>query len=307
MNPSRARAFTLVEMLVVIALIGVLIAMLMPAMATARDTFYSTQCMKNLRTIFDAQNTWRSDNNTEQFATGPFWTDQVQTYMENRNEALMCPNGPNLVGSDPSRLRSCLRIPDIAFAIYGGGDAGKNNLKGNLDHIITLSPDMNESSKYWTTKTQRGPNTWFWGIEDGGWNSDPDIWCEITTDNYGNVTRFRVLNKPDEPSGYRYGLMLRGQLVRGLEWYKDTAVQDVNVDISEYGWAYSDYGMSRGAYENHYGSAQRPDPKLFFILDYPKSVADYAQIGGGGVNNEEDAGPDFFILDPENWSPPPRF
>ncbi len=47
----RARAFTLVELLVVIAIIAVLIAILLPALTKARQSAQQTQCASNLRQI----------------------------------------------------------------------------------------------------------------------------------------------------------------------------------------------------------------------------------------------------------------
>src|SRR5207237_1779482 len=50
-NFSLRRAFTLVELLVVIAIIGTLVALLLPAVQTARESSRRAQCSNNLKQI----------------------------------------------------------------------------------------------------------------------------------------------------------------------------------------------------------------------------------------------------------------
>jgi prepilin-type N-terminal cleavage/methylation domain-containing protein/prepilin-type processing-associated H-X9-DG protein len=70
-NALLHRAFTLTELLVVIAVVAVLISLLMPALAAARRQALDTECLNNLRTLGLAMDSYAIQNNGRLPSAGP--------------------------------------------------------------------------------------------------------------------------------------------------------------------------------------------------------------------------------------------
>lgn len=60
-NASIRKAFTLVELLIVLAIIGLLAAILFPAFKSAREKAYQANCASNLQQIYQAVQLYRQD------------------------------------------------------------------------------------------------------------------------------------------------------------------------------------------------------------------------------------------------------
>jgi prepilin-type N-terminal cleavage/methylation domain-containing protein/prepilin-type processing-associated H-X9-DG protein len=72
LNDRRREAFTLVELLVVTGILAVLIAILLPALGSARRAARTVQCAANLRTILQGMQIYATQNNSA--IPGSPWT-----------------------------------------------------------------------------------------------------------------------------------------------------------------------------------------------------------------------------------------
>ncbi|MGN6626472.1 MAG: type II secretion system protein [Tepidisphaeraceae bacterium] len=86
---SKAKAFTLVELLVVIGIIALLISILLPALTKARGAAASVKCMANMRSIMQGMQMYASQNHD--WIPGAYTSGQ---YLLSQNDTYSTPHGP---------------------------------------------------------------------------------------------------------------------------------------------------------------------------------------------------------------------
>jgi prepilin-type N-terminal cleavage/methylation domain-containing protein/prepilin-type processing-associated H-X9-DG protein len=146
-----SRGFTLVELLIVIAIIAMLITILSPAVTRSRESARRVQCVNNVRQLSMAWLIYANDNK------GRFCNSETQGLPPwNPNQWLMYPGGPSMAAIQSSQYAGIYNIfhlagypdpqPEIFWSWIGAGVAGFSVDEGMLwpysrKHDIYKCPD----------------------------------------------------------------------------------------------------------------------------------------------------------------------
>ena len=158
----KNRAFTLIELLMVIAVIGILASLLLPALSRAKAAAHKTVCLNNQRQIGIARQLYANDNDGF-LVTGGDWNSPLcYSYLDGQTNLFNCPA--------EKRVSKFLQASGWPVSSSHGLLGRSFWPWGYLQNDFGLKPDrLINGFKYWGisgSPSQGSPGGWTRGIRD---------------------------------------------------------------------------------------------------------------------------------------------
>jgi prepilin-type N-terminal cleavage/methylation domain-containing protein len=279
MYACRKRGFTLVELMVVIAVIGLLAAVIVPYFHRVFETEYRVACANHLHKLGQAYQTRAASAiiNTGQRTTvlPTAWQLDLLSYVGKSKDVFLCPADPNAEVTDNSGLK------EIYIEIFTSGRAGDYNsnewnvyldedaasewvwrLSEEQFKQLEATPGHGKNYAYGGYVPGANPNLYYFVFEDQGWRGggDKDYWDLMLRIEYTGSAY--ALTPIPGAAGYAFSL------ARGEEPNKEMLIFDaeVNTKTIEIPAGFGSYGMNSVA--GKFGAKGR-----LLLLDYASGIA----------------------------------
>jgi len=314
-----AAGFTLVELLVVVAIIGILMALLLPAVQGTRESGRTAQCKANLKNLADAYYQLGARKGQHATVQLPYsWTGDLLEFCEDNDQVLLCPNDDDLDersgGGGGANTQGVIKFmgavpPNVVFnQIESNHEARLYLERGNYRLPSPVTVDFSTPGVF-NNRGQRTQKTIKAGtaVDVYYLNFDPVKSQHARIENasihfsgriLGIICYNGTLNNTDKSLGAPGTKYPTGQGARGYENGAEIVTLNdgmngftINRFISTFpgentriitepgGVARTSYGMNSQA-----TSSQVLEPTQVMLVDYRKSVIDMDYRGG---NNDD--------------------
>lgn len=186
--PNQRLAFTLIELLTVIAIIGILAAILIPTVASVRDSAKSSVCVSNLRQIGLAASIYALDNNDRLpnagTGTDPEWARTLADYISVPHTEVasifVCPSVT--VPVQPSSNQNDVVV---TYGMHGGlmprgqPAVSLGQIERPTDVILAADMCQDPNNRGWTPNSIEQPSIFV--SQSGGRGGDVDLEAAIST------------------------------------------------------------------------------------------------------------------------------
>ena len=205
MARSRHKAFSLVELLIVIVILGLLMALLVPSLRGVWQRYNMTRCQTNLFHIYQAFRLRAADEAMDptKVAYGvSAWSSVLPPYLENDAGQLVCPEAlegqigdvaPSRPLTDLAEFKTGSRITKLEPGVYmlKLSDTQYNKARGLgfLSRDSALGLNLTTTyPEFATFVPDDTPNVYWLLLEDGGaWDYD-DVVTKVTNNSDGTIT-----------------------------------------------------------------------------------------------------------------------
>jgi len=267
------RGFTLVELLIVVAVIVLLVSMLMPSLQQAKMVARKQQCAANLHHIGQAYNSRVADESIKSLANfqAAGWTGSLLPYVGEDLAIFECPEDEEQANDEGAALE------DYFLEVYDGRLDDPDDYRWDIhlepqQWVMKLSQtqfkkfEKNHKSyaaSYSGYQPDAEDHIYWLAMEDQGWKSgggDRDFWDVV----------FRITHEPDKTliyvkngsAGYNFNLK------RGTE--REMIIHNVKknegVVVEVPGGSTASYGM------NHIAGQLRPGSRKILAMDYERTL-----------------------------------